>query len=321
MMRIVDGHCDTLWAAHRQGRDWTVACGVGHADLERFVEAGVGIQFMALFSDPAHRGPGYALKALEMIESFYSGIEAAAARGAASPLGVIRSREDVDRAGEGFWGLLAIEGGEAIGKSLDALYAYYRLGVRSLGLVWNYRNELADGVNDGDSAGGLTPFGKEVVKAMNELGMLVDVSHLSEAGFWDVVRICRGPIVASHSNANALCQHRRNLTDDQIKAVADTGGIIGVNFYPPFLTPSGRASIDDVVRHIEHIAEVAGVEHVALGSDFDGFDLQTAGLEDVTKLPELATLLRRKGFREQHVEQVMGKNWARLLSDVLPGEG
>lgn len=317
-MLIVDGHCDTLWAARRQGRDWFAPSDRGHADLDRLLRSGVNIQFMALFSDPGHRGPGFALKALEMIESFYSGIESASARGVEGSLGVVRTKGDVDRAIGGFWGLLSIEGGEVIGRSLDALFAFYRLGVRAMGLVWNHRNDLADGVDDGASGGGLTPFGKEVVKAMQEIGMVVDVSHLSEAGFWDLIRISRGPIVASHSNARALCDHPRNLTDDQIRAIADTGGIVGVNFYPPFLVESGRATVDDVLRHIEYIAEVGGAECVGLGSDFDGFDETVPGLEDITKLPQLSGHLRRRGLGELQVEQVMGANWCRVLREVLP---
>lgn len=319
-MWIVDGHCDTLWAAPRQGRDWTASGGGGHVDLPRLVQAGVGIQFMALFSDPQHQEEGYALKALEMIGRFYAGLEAASRRAVAPSLGVVRTREDVDRAKEGFWGLLAIEGGEAIGTSLDALYAFYRLGVRSLGLVWNRPNPLGDGVGAGESAGGLTAFGKKVVKALHELGMLVDVSHLSERGFWDVINVARGPVIASHSNAKALCGHPRNLTDDQIRAIAETGGVVGVNLYPPFLSTAGQATIDDVVRHIEHIAAVGGIECVGLGTDFDGIDTCPAGLEDVTKLPALAAALKGRGFDGLFIDRVMGGNWARVLRAVLPSE-
>lgn len=316
-MLIVDGHCDTLWAANRDGRDWTQSSATGHADLERMISAGVNIQFFALFSDPNHRGPGYALKALEMIESFHSGIEKAA-REHELTLGIVRTRQDVDRAAGGFWGLLSIEGGEVIDRSLDALFAFYRLGVRSMGLVWNHRNALADGVMDGAAGGGLTPFGKEVVKAMWEIGMIVDVSHLSEAGFWDLVRISRGPIVASHSNARALCDHPRNLTDDQIRAVAETGGVVGVNFYPGFLTSSGRAGIEDILRHIEYIAEVGGIGCVGLGSDFDGFETPPQGMEDIRNLPDLIPLLRQRGYQDREIAAVMGENWARLLKTVLP---
>lgn len=313
---IVDGHCDTLYAAARSGADWTRRLSRGHADLPRFVAAGVNIQFMAVFSDPAHRGPGYTLKALEMIELFWRGIERAAGEGIVRTGAVLR-RSDVRRAKDGFWGLLSIEGGEAIGRSIDALLAFFRLGVRAMGLVWNYRNDLADGVAD-DSGGGLTPFGREVVKTMQEVGMIVDVSHLSASGFWDVVRTSRAPIVASHSNARALCNHPRNLTDDQLRAIADLGGVIGVNFYPPFLSGDGRAGIEHVIRHIEHIAEVAGPDCVGLGSDFDGFEQELAGLEDVTRLPTLAERLKARGVSDGDVAKVMGENWARLLERTLP---
>lgn len=317
-MWIVDGHCDTLWAAPRQGREWTREASTGHVDLPRLMRAGVRIQFMALFSDPAHREPGYALKALEMIGRLYRGIEEAASQGI-GPLGVVRTKDDVNRAAEGFWAVLSVEGGEVIGGSLDALYALYHAGVRAFGLVWNRPNALADGVEAGDGARGLTPLGKEAVRTLDALGMLVDVSHLAEAGFWDVMRIAKGPVVASHSNAKRLCPHRRNLSDAQIKAIAATGGVVGINFFPPFLSPTGAATIDDVVRHMEHVAEVGGVECVGLGSDFDGIDACPKGLEDVSKLPGLVEALRRRGFSSGEIQQVMGGNWARVLCTVLPG--
>lgn len=313
---IVDGHCDTLWAAAREGRDWIQRGGRGHADLPRFLEAGVNIQFMAIFSDPAHQGPGYALKALEMIERFYSGIERASREGLAAT-GVVLRRSDVRRARGGFWGLLSIEGGEAVGRSIEALLAFFRLGVRAMGLVWNHRNPLADGVWD-DAGGGLTPFGKEVVRVMQEVGMIVDVSHLSERGFWDVIRVSRAPVIASHSNARALCDHPRNLTDPQLRALADTGGVVGITFCPAFLSAGGKAGIERVVDHIEHAVAVAGAGAVGLGSDFDGFDGTVPGLEDVTGLSALADALRARGFTPDEVAMIMGENWARLLERALP---
>ena len=253
-----------------------------------------------------------------MFNSFLKGQEEARASGL-EVLHVLGA-EDVRRALRDecdFGALISIEGGEALCGCLGALEAFWRFGVRAMGLVWNHRNELADGVADGASGGGLTPFGKEVVRAMEAMGMAVDVSHLSDAGFWDVSRISRRPFYASHSNARALCDHPRNLTDDQIRAVADSGGVIGVNFYASFLHASGRAGIEDVIEHIEYLADRAGIDHVALGSDFDGIDRAPEGLEDVSKMPALAEALRTRGWEERDVRAVLGENLARFLTQVL----
>lgn len=316
-MLIVDAHCDTLWAAPHQGRDWITASHLGHVDLPRLIEGGVGIQFFALFSDPAHRDTGFTVKALEMINLFYGGLRRAASASPSTPLGVILTSDDVAKARHGFWGLLSIEGGEAIGGSLGALEALFRLGVRAMGLVWNHRNQLAEGVSD-DTGSGLTSLGRRVVQAMEEWGMIVDVSHLNDAGFWDVDRIARRPFIASHSNARALCAHPRNLTDSQIKALAARGGVMGINFHGPFLRESGRATLDDVIAHIDYIASLIGIAHVGLGSDFDGIPEGPEGLDDVTRLRRVADALLQRGYSEFDVRAVMGENFMRLLQSLLP---
>ena len=193
----------------------------------------------------------------------------------------------------------------------------YQLGVRALGLTWNQRNALADGVGEEGTQSRLTNFGQEVVLRMNELGMLIDVSHLNEPGFWHVLDLSRDPIVATHSCAKALCNHPRNLTDQQLRALAKHKGVVGVNFYPRFLRETGPATREDVVRHICHIAEVAGVETVGLGSDFDGITEVPKGLEHVGDYSYLIDDLTKVGFSTKEVEQISGRNFMRLLSNVL----
>jgi len=320
---VVDGHADTLYRALRDARRWEERSEEGQSDLPRFIEGGVNLQVFAVFSSPAHRGPGFTVRALEMINAFFGGMERAAsspggARAPVASLGCVRTKEDVDRARGGFWGLLSIEGGEAIGGSVGALEAFFRLGVRAMGLVWNHRNELADGVSESETGGGLTRLGKEVVRRMNEWGMLVDVSHLSEPGFWDVVRHARAPIYASHCNARRLCDHPRNLTDDQLRAVADSGGVIGINFCDRFLVETGEATLTHVVDHIAYVCDLVGTEHVGLGTDYDGIETPPKGLEDVSKLPALTAAMLARGFGEEAVRAVMGENLARLFSTVLP---
>ena len=177
--------------------------------------------------------------------------------------------------------LLSVEGGEILGENLFMLDIIFKLGVRALGLTWNQRNALADGVGEANTQSRLTRLGQEVIGRMNKLGMLIDVSHLNEAGFWHVLELSKDPITASHSCAKAFCDHPRNLTDEQLRALARQKGVVGVNFYPRFLKETGKATREDVVRHIYHIAEVAGVETVGLGSDFDGISETPEGLEHV----------------------------------------
>ena len=205
-------------------------------------------------------------------------------------------------------------GGEAVG-GLGALEALFRLGVRAMGLVWNHRNQLAEGVSD-DTGSGLTSLGRRVVQAMEEWGMIVDVSHLNDAGFWDVDRITRRPFIASHSNPRALSAHPRNLTDSQIKALAARGGVMGINFHGPF---SARAAgLDDVIAHIDYIASLIGIAHVGLGSDFDGIPEGPEGLRRCD--PASASRRRASPTRilEFDVRAVMGENFMRLLQSLLP---
>lgn len=184
---------------------------------------------------------------------------------------MVQSKEDIDKLDEGQMGaLLTLEGCDAIGENLVKLRTLFRLGVRSVGLTWNYANATADGALESRGAG-LTDFGKKVVEENNRNHAWTDVSHLCEASFWDVIDIATYP-VASHSNAKAICDHPRNLTDDQIKALINKDGMIGVTFVPQFLAKDHYASTKDVLRHIDHICSLGGEKHIGFGSDFDGIE-------------------------------------------------
>lgn len=231
--------------------------------------------------------------------------------------------------------LLVLEGGRPLEGSLAVLRQFFRLGVRCLLLTWNGRNELADGVGEGPSAGGLSNFGREVVREMRRLGMVLDLSHLAPAGFHEALDVYDGIVVATHSNARALHDHPRNLTDDQIKLVAQTGGVVGVAFMPAFLS-SGTPSVETVVDHIEHMAGLVGDEHVCIGPDFsygpvaeehrkqrkyEGIKVDLTvpyPIPDAASLPNLEEALRRRGFGEEAMANVLGKNLLRVLHDVLP---
>lgn len=311
---VVDGHCDTALRLV-EGASLADDAGTGHVDLPRLETGGVDLQIFALWVDAPRRRGGYAGRCLDLLDAVVREVDAHPQR-----LHLVQSCEDLGNIREtGRIGvLLSIEGGEPLEGSLAALRAFFRLGVRAMGLTWNGRNELADGVGEAASRGGLTAFGRAVVREMNRLGMVVDVSHLAEPGFWDVLEISEHPVIASHSNARAVCDHVRNLTDEQIRALASRGGVMGMNFCPDFLRPGGDATMDDVLRHIDHIVDLVGPEHVGLGSDYDGIDDTPRGLEDVSRLPRLTEALLARGYNEESVQAILGGNFLRVFQQVLP---
>lgn len=238
------------------------------------------------------------------------------------------------RAAGAFGVLLGIEGATPVGEDLALLRTLWRLGVRLVGLTWNFRNAVAAGVGEGERAGGLSRFGLQVVEEMNHLGMIVDISHLAPDGVRDVLQVSRKPILASHCNARALCDHPRNLTDGQIRAVAQGGGVVGAVFYPGFV--GLNPTIDDVASHVLHLLRVAGEEHVGLGPDFIDFALEIfvanlkkapvaygdsftypTGLEDTTRVAHLLEVLAGRGLSPRTLEKVAWGNFARLLADVV----
>jgi membrane dipeptidase len=217
--------------------------------------------------------------------------------------------------------ILHFEGVEPIGTDLDALHVFYQAGLRSLGIVWSRPNVFGHGVPfnfpaSPDTGPGLTEAGQMLVKTCNQLGILVDLSHLNERGFWDVAELSDAPLAATHSGVHALSASPRNLTDRQLDAIGETGGIVGVNFHIGFLRADGRSdvetSLSEIVRHAAYVADRIGVEHVGLGSDFDGATMPH-DLKDVAGLPKLLQALRDHGFGDGDVEQIAYKNWLRVL--------
>jgi membrane dipeptidase len=214
--------------------------------------------------------------------------------------------------------LLAIEGGEAIGESLDELRAFYARGVRLMTLTWNRVNAIGRGAaNPGPD--GLTPFGLKVIAEMEHLGMIVDASHLCDQALVELLAVAQRPVVASHSNSRALCDHRRNLSDSQAEGIAATGGLIAVTFAGAFVDEDpARVSVARVVDHIDHLVSVVGAGHVGMGSDFDGFGSRTGTvMPDCTHLPELTAELLSRGYKESDVRAIMGGNWLRVIQDVV----
>lgn len=236
--------------------------------------------------------------------------------------------------------MLGLEGAEVIGTELSVLRNLYRLGVRVVTLTWHQRNMVADGSGE-PSDSGLSKFGRELVAEMNRIGMIIDVSHMGQSGFWDTIELSKRPIIASHSNARSLCDHPRNLYDDQLKALASSNGLIGVCFCTPYIHKE-KATIHEVLDHIDHMAQLIGVDYIALGPDWvdyaekmviDCMDpnsyLATGisitafaeGLENATELPNLTIGLAERGYSEQEIRGILGLNFLRFLNEVLNETG
>jgi len=223
-----------------------------------------------------------------------------------------------------FFGL---EGAGPLGTRITNLRMAYQLGVRLVQPTWNARNLIADGCKEEVSGGGLTSYGREFIREMNRLGMIIDLSHLSERGVEDILAVSSQPVVWTHSNCRALCDHPRNITDEVMKRVADKGGMIGVVFYPLFLRTDGKwPNIDDVLRHIDHMLKVVGEDHIGLGPDFINFSPELIHqppipcyperLESVDDLPNLTVAMMRHGYKENTMEKIMGRNFLRVAKDI-----
>ncbi len=323
---VFDTHCDTLKCLSpyfTSSRDsmWSdrssIGLGgrsdIGHVDIPRLKEGGVDCQVFAI-SSLRERNPQYALRtALHMLDIFYS--ECLKNEDSIAP--ATSHKEIMKTLDQGKTAaLLSIEGADVLEGNLGVLRIFYRLGVRMVGLVHSLRNQLADGVTDSRTGGGLSEFGVKVVEELNRLGILIDVSHLNDAGFWDLIEVSTEPIMASHSNSRAVCGHARNLTDDQIRALADKGGVMGINFSPSFIHPT-RADVAGVVDHIDHIVKLVGVDYVGLGSDFDGIRGTPIGLEDASKMPNITSELVQRGYTEEDIRKILGENHLRLFKDIV----
>ncbi|MGE6538128.1 dipeptidase [Bacillus luti] len=263
-MKIFDAHCDVLfqlWSAKGK-KDFRNDPQL-HITFEQLKKRKGSIQCFAIYVPETVAYEERFEVALQMIDIFHSEILSLAG------MKFIQTKEDINMLKQDEIGaLLTLEGCEAIGKDAMKLRLFYRLGVRSFGLTWNYANLLADGALETRGAG-LTTFGKHIVQELNMLHLWTDVSHLNERSFWDVIEIAKNPI-ASHSNCYKFCQHPRNLNDEQIRALIKKNSVIGVTFVPQFLTSERQANITDIVRHIEYICSLGGEKNIGFGSDFDG---------------------------------------------------
>jgi membrane dipeptidase len=312
---VFDAHADTPLRMMK-GANICVRGNSGHLDFPRMREGGVDAQFFAIFVYPETENPGAAAE--RIIERIQTTISSCA-----SQVGLARSPgELVGLARDGRLAvLLGIEGGHSIQGDLGALGRFYELGVRYMTLTWSNTNEFADSSDGPKRWKGLNPLGVQVVREMNRLGMIVDVSHVSDETFFDVMKTTTRPVIASHSSCRALQNLPRNMSDDMLRAVARNGGVVCINFYPLFLGGSppkkgerpAAVPLSLLLDHIQHAIRVAGIDHVGLGSDFDGIDAVPTGLEDVTRMPRITQGLLERGLKPGDVEKVLGGNLLRVL--------
>lgn len=310
---VCDGHCDTLGDVLAGARRLHDHAASGHVDLPRLRAGGVTAQVFACFVPVSEYHAGATRHALQRLDALHEALATDA-----GDLLLATGAADIRRAkvsGQ-IAGLLGLEGAEALAGSLEVLRCFHRLGVRVLGLTWNYRNEVADGVHDSGTRG-LTPFGTRVIEECNRIGMMIDVSHLSPAGLTAVLTVSQQPVIASHSNAAALCSHIRNLTDAQIEAIAAAGGLIGATFVPIFLTsPEENATLGHVLDQLDYLIRVAGPDHVMIGSDFDGIRFAPPGIEDASRYPAITAGMVGRGHDETTIRKVLGLNFLRVLETV-----
>ena len=359
----IDMHADTVQFMLDEGADINTRLGTTHLDAVRMREGGLDEQFFSIWVEPQY----YGLKGERAVARADEQIKAVRALAEEHPetWALATTAEDIRRAARDgkLAALLGLEGGYAIDEKLESVERYYRMGVRYISPAWTYSLSWAG--SSGDAEGrtrGLNEFGRQVIREMNRLGIIVDVSHVSDKTFWDIVETSTKPVVATHSNCRAIVNVARNLTDEQIQAIAKTGGVVSVVFYPGFVEPGWKAQKDTldgeiqtlvdeasnrtkgghslkriardrvrereyaarlppvplarVVDHIDHIVKLVGVEHVGVGSDFDGIQATPAGLSNVAELPNLTAELLRRGYTEEDVAKILGGNILRVMEEV-----
>jgi len=308
---VVDMHNDLLTETVK-GYDWSIKNKIHHTDIPRLIEGGVDVQFLVAWISP--RKKYHYDKAMELFERFTTNIEKNS-----SKVGQAKNyKEIIELNKDGKIALVfCLEGGSIIENSLEKLKEFYALGARYMTITWNKDLDWAYCAKGPDSkTKGLSAFGKKVIKTMDSLGMIIDVSHTGIKTIEDILKTSKNPIISSHSGAYAINPHFRNLTDEQIIAIAKTGGVIGVVFCPPFLSETKEASVKDIVDHIDYIVRLVGIDYVAIGSDFDGIYSVPKGMEDASKFPNITKTLLERGYSEKDIKKILGENALRVIKQV-----
>ena len=356
-MFVLDSHCDTPSQILRL-RDILRDNERGQVDFPKMKKGGVDAAFFALYTPSSLSSDAAAFKAMELMAGVYDVLEKAKDIAALA----LNPDQALENKAKGLISVfMGMENGAPIGKSLSLLRLFWRFGVRYMTLCHSADNEICDSCASKIKRwNGLSPFGREVVREMNRLGMIIDVSHISDKSFYDVVECSEAPVVATHSCCRALSHHPRNMTDDMIRVLAENGGVIQINFYPVFLE-SGFAEILDksglaedgeaveaafiadpadpdkraawykiqdrlaalprpsykkIVDHIDHAVSVAGIDHVGIGSDFDGIEITPSGMENVSMTGKIFEEMRARGYSEEDISKVAGGNFLRVMRKV-----
>jgi len=331
---LIDGHNDYPWALRGldPGRDFAKAeiskpVPSLHTDIPRLREGGVGAQFWSVYTPSTMKGQEAVRVTLEQIDIVHRMV-----RRWPETFEMAYTAADVERAFKAgrIGSLIGMEGGHSIDDSLPALRMFYALGARYMTLTHNGNLRWADAAADKPAVGGLSKFGEEVIREMNRLGMLVDLSHVSAEAMEDALRVSEAPVIFSHSSAKALCNVPRNVPDNVLQLTAKNGGVVMVTFVPGFisqavadfdakpeaerkgLTPP-KATLAQVADHIDHIRKVAGIDHVGIGGDFDGITALVSGLEDVSKYPDLTAELLKRGYSDNDIRKLLGQNVLRVM--------
>lgn len=315
-MFVLDSHCDTPSQILKFNRDLSLDNNEGHVDFPKLSKAGVNASFFALYVPPQMETEEAFAHAGAMLEATRKAVAANGDK-AAFACSAAQARENAER---GLFSImLGLENASPIGTDISRFEWFREQGIRYITLCHNADNLVCDSAAGSGTNNGLSSFGRELVRRMNETGVIVDCAHISDKSFYDVVRYSKCPVVSTHSCCRALAGHRRNMTDDMIKALADNGGVIQINFYPVFLQDGcsddgPSCPYTRIVDHIDHAVEVAGIGHVGIGSDFDGIDITPYGMEDVSKLPLIFDEMRSRGYSESDIAKVAGENFLRVLA-------
>lgn len=361
---VIDTHADTPQRFVDESWDFTSPLNGGMLNYDSARQGNLAAEFFAIWVEPEQWKGQYAHRTMSLIDGVLE-----QARKHPGEIKMCYSAEDIlaAQAQGKFAALMGIEGGHSIENNLGLLRNYYQLGVRYMTLTWSNTNEWADSSGDLNNPNvhhhnGLTPFGKDVVREMNRLGMMVDISHVSDKTFWDTLETTRAPIIASHSSARALTQAPRNMTDDMLRAMAKNNGVVMVNFYPAFIDESwrnawnaqrperqkvhemmaapykakgeavpfsvsdqvdrqfaakiGRASFNSLIDHFDYVINVAGIDHVGIGTDFDGIPVLPEGIDSAADLPKITQALMARGHGAEDMKKLLGGNLLRVFRAV-----
>jgi len=349
----IDSHIDTIQRVLIGGVDLTQRSNSGHVDFPRLREGGMKAPWFALWVPVYYKGAEAVRRTLDLRDAMQMVLDQHK-----DQIELATNAADIERIVKSgkISAFLTIEGGHQIDDDLRVLRMYYRMGIRSMTLSHFGNNNWADSSTDKPQHNGLTSFGKDVVREMNRLGMVVDVSHISDKTFYDALEVSSKPVILSHSSCRALSDVPRNVTDDMLRALAKNGGVIGINFGEGFISPkdaerlratvaamsdapdlTGKAlddyaakeyqhevgaaqkafaTVDDVAAHIDHAVKIAGIDHVGIGSDFDGISAPPQGLEDVSKMPAVVAALLKRGYSETDIKKILGGNTLRVIRAV-----